>query len=64
MCVCVCTGFCSLFRTFSGTNTDCVRINSPHGEQRSVLMRHDLICEVLVKLSRAKAQDEVRLRLG
>ncbi len=52
VCVCVCvyfTGFCHLFRTFSGINTVHVRTSIPHGDQRLVLMRHDLISEVLVK---------------
>ncbi len=49
LCVCVCTGFCYLFRTFSGINTDRVRTNSSHGDQRPVLVWHNLISEVLVK---------------
>ncbi len=59
VCVCVCTGFCYPFKIFSGINTDCMRTSSPHGDQRPVLMQHDLISEVLVKF-----RSEVRLRLG
>ncbi len=58
VCVCVwvrvCSGFCYLFRTFAGMNTDCVRTSSPRGEQRALLMWHDLISEVLVQV-RVKA---------
>ncbi len=38
VCVCLSTGFCYLFRTFSGINTDRMRTNSLHGDQRTVLM--------------------------
>ncbi len=52
VCVCVCvgryTGFCYLFGTFSGINTDQMRTSSPHGDQKPVQIRHDLISEVLV----------------
>ncbi len=44
-CVCV-LGFCYLFRTFSGINSDHMRTSSPHGDQRPVLIWHDLIFEV------------------
>ncbi len=59
----VCTGFCYLFRTFSGINTDRMTIHSPHEEQRPVLMRHDLISKVMVEF-RGKVWIEFRLRLG
>lgn len=46
--VCVC--FCYLIGTFSGLNTDLVRTSSPHGDQSLVLMRHNVIFGVLVKV--------------
>ncbi len=63
MCVCVCNGFCCLFRNFSGVNTAHMRTNSPHGDQIPVLMWQDLISEVLVKF-KGKVRLEIRLRLG
>ncbi len=54
VCMCVCTGFCYLFRTFSGIDTGCVRTSSSHEDQRLALMKHDLISEVLVQF-RGKA---------
>ncbi len=62
-CACVCTGFCYLLRTFSGINTDYMRTNGRHGNQRPALMRNDLISEVLVKF-RGKVWIEVRLRVS
>ncbi len=40
-----------------------MRTSSPHGDQRSALMRHDLMFEILVKF-RGEVGTEVRLRLG
>ncbi len=61
--MCVYTGFCYLFRTFSGINTDSMRTSSPHGDQTPVLMRQDMISEVLAK-SRGEVWTEVRLQFG
>ena len=54
VCVCVCVMLvfvtCLVFRTFSSTNIDLVRTSRPHGDQSLVLMRQDVISEVLVKV--------------
>ncbi len=49
VCVCVRTGFCYLFRAFSGINTDHEWTSKPHRDLRPVLKWHDFISEVLVE---------------
>lgn len=41
---------CDTSGTVSCVNFDLVRTNSPHGDQRLVLMRQHVISEVLVKV--------------
>ncbi len=59
VCVCVCEhvpSFCNLSGTLPGINTGHVRTNSPHGDQRVVLMQHNINLGVRYDLKLVKVK--------
>lgn len=64
VCVCVCVYiFCYLLGTFFSINTNLVGTSGRHGDQIPVLMRQNIISEVLAEV-RGEVWIEVRLRFG
>lgn len=49
-CACAWDGFCDLLGTFSSIILDLISSSRPHGDQSTVLMRENVISEVLFKV--------------